>query len=110
MVKHLMGLIQYIEMWLNSLQLWDPLPILPPACDSITLSNAQRTRNLPLKQSAVTDFSEDKCFYKAPGQILLSAHIKILSIKRSINNESFKPHHPLTVVLKNCIAEKVDYY
>lgn len=83
MVKHLMGLIQYIEMWLNSLQLWDS-PILPPASDRITLSNDQRTRNLPLKQSAATDFSEDKCFYKALGQILLDANSKILSIKRSI--------------------------
>lgn len=59
-------------------------PMLPPASDRITLSNDQRTRNLPLKQSAVTDFSEDKCFYAAPGQILLDANIKIPSAKRSI--------------------------
>lgn len=55
--------------------------MLTLASDRITLSNDQRTRNLPLKQSSVTDFSEDKCFHKASGNFLHDASIKILSVK-----------------------------
>ena len=59
-------------------------PALTPAADRITLSHDQRTRNLPLQQSSVTDFSEDKCFHKAPGKILNDASIKTLSVKLHI--------------------------
>lgn len=66
----------------------------------------------------MTDFSEDKCFYKAPGKFLHDASIKKLSVKLNIIINLLNLIILLQEVLKkkkkggevNCISEKENYY